>query len=291
MSTKHFCSDASHLVTDSLRSLTRLNPPVRLEPEHKVVVRSGQEIEASTVNIVSGGGSGHEPAFGAYVGEGMLAAAVAGTIFASPNWKQILYAIESVDAAKGVLVTAMNYTGDVLNFGVAVEKAKARNPKLAIEMLVVGDDAGVPRQKAGRVGRRGIAGIVLVHKITGAAAAAGMSLSDVVKLGRLVCDNLASIGVSLGRVHVPGRGQGDKEGRGLGNDEVELGMGIHNEPGSGRRTGEQAKLPALIQEMLKQLLGADDEERSFLPKGVNKVVLLLNNLGGLSVLELGAITS
>ena len=157
------------------------------------------------MSIISGGGSGHEPAFGRFVGAGLLTASVAGTVFASPASKQVLAAIEGVDSSKGVLVTVMNYTEGVLNFGVAVEKAKARNPKKQIETLVVGDDVGVPRSRTGKVCRRGIAGTVFVHKITGEMAVAGFGLNEVKRVGILVSRSIVSIDVSLDRVHVPGQ--------------------------------------------------------------------------------------
>jgi dihydroxyacetone kinase len=157
MSAKHFINDPTDLVNAALHALTLTNPSVALDAENKIVYR--RPGHAPQVSIISGGGSGHEPSFGAFVGEGLLAAAVAGTIFASPSAEQIRKAIMSrVDAEKGILVTVMNYTGDVLNFGMGVEKAKAAGRK--VEMLVVGDDVGVGRLKAGKVGRRGIAGTV-----------------------------------------------------------------------------------------------------------------------------------
>jgi dihydroxyacetone kinase len=219
------------------------------------------------------------------VGQGMLSAAVAGTIFASPSAEQIRTAITSrVDTSKGVLVTVMNYTGDVLNFGMAVEKAKAAG--LDVEMVVVGDDVGVGRAKAGKVGRRGIAGTVLVHKISGALASLGKPLNQVAKYAQLTADNLVSVGASLEHVHVPGR-KVDSEGS-LGADEIELGMGIHNEPGSGR---EKVELPDLVSKMLKQLLDTSDKDRAFVDVKSKEVVLMINNLGGVSVLELGGITA
>ncbi|KAJ9634209.1 hypothetical protein H2199_009093 [Coniosporium tulheliwenetii] len=290
MPAKHFVNDPTHLVASSLRSLSITNPAVAIDTENKIVYARRRSSQ-SKVSIISGGGSGHEPAFGGFVGAGLLAASVAGTIFASPSSKQVLAAIEGVDCSQGVLVTVMNYTGDVLNFGVAVEKAKARNPKMRVEMLVVGDDVGVPRSRAGKVGRRGIAGTVLVHKITGALAAAGFGLDEISRIGNLVSRNIVSIGVSLDRVHVPGRALGDVSDRSLGAEEVELGMGIHNEPGSGRRSGREAELPALVDEMLRQLLDADDKERGFLETRADKMVLLVNNLGALSALEFGAIVT
>lgn len=192
-----------------------------------------------------------------------------------------------VDGDKGILVTVMNYTGDILNFGMAVEKAKAAG--LKVEMLVVGDDVGVGRKAAGKVGRRGIAGTVLVHKITGALAARGASLEDVYKVGKLVTENLASVGASLDHVHVPGRALPDLKSKdNLDIDEVEVGMGIHNEAGSGRA---KVELPELVATMLKQLLDPTDKDRAFVNVNSNEVVLLINNLGAVSVLELGGITT
>ena len=286
MSAKHFIHDPAHLVNTALRSLTITNPSIALDAENKIIYR--RPGHASQVSIISGGGSGHEPSFGAFVGDGLLSAAVAGTVFASPSAEQIRKAIMSrVDPEKGILVTVMNYTGDVLNFGMGVEKAKAAG--LNVEMLIVGDDVGVGREKAGKVGRRGIAGTVLVHKISGALAARGASLEEVYKVAKLTADNTISVGASLDHVHVPGRELPDpKSDEVLSTEEVEIGMGIHNEPGSGRAVVD---LPELVKTMLQQLLDWKDEDRAFLRVNSNEVVLLINNLGGVSVLELGGITA
>ncbi|KAI0814667.1 Dak1 domain-containing protein [Xylaria sp. FL0064] len=287
MSAKHFINDPAVLVDTALESLTLTNPSVGLDAANKIVYRR-PGYGPSQVSIISGGGSGHEPSFGAFVGEGLLSAAVAGTIFASPSAEQVRKAIMSrVDAEKGVLMTVMNYTGDVLNFGMAVEKAKAAG--LQVEMLVVGDDVGVGREKGGKVGRRGIAGTVLVHKISGALAAQGASLDQVFKVAKLTAENLISVGASLEHVHVPGRAPLDPKAEGsLGADEVEVGMGIHNEAGSGRA---KVELPELVKTMLSQLLDKNDKDRAYLNVNSNEVVLLVNNLGGVSVLELGGITT
>ncbi|KAI0021907.1 Dak1 domain-containing protein [Xylariomycetidae sp. FL0641] len=287
MSAKHFVNDPVALVDSALHSLTLTNPSVGLDSDNKIVYRRPNDA-ASQVSIISGGGSGHEPSFGAFVGRGLLAAAVAGTIFASPSAEQIRKAITGrVDASKGVLVTVMNYTGDVLNFGMAVEKAKAVG--LNVEMLVVADDVGVGRAKGGKVGRRGIAGTVLVHKISGALAAQGASLDQVYKVARLTADNLVSVGASLEHVHVPGRAPPDPNAPGsLGRDEVEVGMGIHNEAGSGRA---KVELPELVRTMMSQLLDQNDKDRAYLKVNSNEVVLLVNNLGGVSPLEMGGITA
>ncbi|KAI0199357.1 dihydroxyacetone kinase [Astrocystis sublimbata] len=290
MSDRHFINDPVALVDTALQSLSLTNPSVALDATNKIVYLrpNPSSNAASQVSIISGGGSGHEPSFGAFVGRGLLSAAVAGTIFASPSAEQVRRAIMArVDSSKGVLVTVMNYTGDVLNFGMAVEKAKAAG--LDVEMLVVGDDVGVGREKGGKVGRRGIAGTVLVHKIAGALAAQGYALGDVAKVARLAANNIVSVGASLKHVHVPGRAPIDPKAEGsLGTNEVEIGMGIHNEAGSGRA---EVELPELVKRMLTQLLDKDDKDRAFLDINSNEVVLLVNNLGGVSVLELGGITA
>lgn len=259
--------------------------------------RSGRDppTDPPRVALVSGGGSGHEPAFAGYVGPGLLSGAVAGTIFASPTATQIrrclLQRVPAGNEGGGTLVIVMNYTGDVLNFGMAVEKARAAGR--AVAMVVVGDDAGVGRARGGKVGRRGIAGTVLVLKVAGALAARGAELEDVTRVARIVAENVVSIGASLSHVHVPGRagaeeGEGAEEGR-LGMDEVEIGMGIHNEPGSERT---KADLAGTVKIMLKYMLNTSDQDRGFLHVDKqDETVLMINNLGGVSVLELGGITS
>ncbi|KAK0626540.1 Dak1 domain-containing protein [Immersiella caudata] len=301
MSAKHFINDPTHLVNSALYSNTLLNPSLALDPLNKIIYRRPSPSDASQkVSIISGGGSGHEPSFASMVGPGLLSASVAGTIFASPSAEQVRAAImgrvseannspssASRDEDRGVLVTVMNYTGDVLNFGLAVEKAKAAG--VDVEMVVVGDDVGVGRERGGKVGRRGIAGTVLVHKIAGALASQGRGFREVVKVTRLVAENLVSVGASLGHVHVPGRkvdGMGEEGG--LKEGEVEIGMGIHNEAGSAR---EVLGLEELIGRMLGQLLDDKDEDRGFLKVNSNEVVLLINNLGGVSALEMGGIVA
>lgn len=286
MAAKHFIDDPTHLVTSALHSLTLTNPSVALDRENKIVYHRPSPDHADRVSVISGGGSGHEPSFAGMVGDGLLSAAVAGTIFASPSAEQIRTAITArVDTTKGVLVTVMNYTGDVLNFGMAVEKAKAAG--LQVEMVVVGDDVGVGRAKAGKVGRRGIAGTVLVHKISGALAALGRPLDEVAAYARHVASNIVSVGASLEHVHVPGRAVDAVEGS-LQPGQVEVGMGIHNEPGSER---SELQLPELVDKMLNQLLDTDDEDRAFLNFSTQDVVLMVNNLGGVSVLEMGGIVT
>jgi dihydroxyacetone kinase len=287
MSVKHFINDPTLLVNTALQSIALTNPSTALDAKNKIIYIRPDHVEPQ-VSLISGGGSGHEPSFGAFVGSGLLSAAVAGTIFASPSAEQIRTAVMSrVDVEKGVLVTVMNYTGDVLNFGMAVEKARAAGIK--VEMVVVGDDVGVGRTKAGKVGRRGIAGTVLVLKIGGALAKLGYSLEDVARVTKLTAENIVSVGASLDHVHVPGRALPDpKSDEVLATGEVEVGMGIHNEPGSGRAVVD---LPELVTKMLAQLLDEKDKDRAFLKVNSNEVVLLVNNLGGVSVLEIGGITA
>jgi dihydroxyacetone kinase len=267
-----------------LNAVTLTNPSLALDAPNKIVYRKD---ERDAVSLISGGGSGHEPSFTSLVGTGLLTASVAGTIFASPSATQIRTAIlNRIPTEKGVLVIVMNYTGDILNFGMGVEKARASGIK--VDLVVVGDDVGVGRKQGGKVGRRGIAGTVLVVKIAGALAEAGASLEEVGKTARLVAANVVSIGASLSHVHVPGRVASEEEDK-LASDEVEVGMGIHNENGSER---VKVDLKGLVTKMLKQLLDASDKDRAFLD--INKsddVVLLVNNLGGVSVLELGGIAS
>lgn len=273
-------------MTTALQSITLTNPTTAFDAENKIIYLR-PNAAAAQVSVVSGGGSGHEPSFAAFVGPGLLSGAVAGTIFASPSAEQIRRCLlERVETAKGVLVVVMNYTGDVLNFGMAVEKAKAAGRD--VEMLVVADDAGVGRAQGGKVGRRGIAGTVLVQKVAGALAARGASLKEVYKAARGVAENVVSIGSSLSHVHVPGRAASEAEDE-LKQDEVEIGMGIHNEPGSERIT---ADLPDMVKTMLKYMLDMSDKDRAFLSvQSSDETVLLINNLGGVSVLELGGITT
>lgn len=152
MQTKHFIDDPTHLVHTALHSLTLTNPSVAFDLTNKIIYRrpTKELLDKPTVSIISGGGSGHEPAFAGFVGKGFLTAGVAGTIFASPNTLQVQRAIMSrVPTEKGVLVITFNYTGDVLNFGLAAEKAKAAG--VETEFFAIGDDVGVGREKGGKV--------------------------------------------------------------------------------------------------------------------------------------------
>lgn len=160
------------MVIEALRALTITNPSLAFDEENKIIFRRPETYNKSNVAVISGGGSGHEPAFAGYVGKGFLTAAVAGTIFASPSAEQISRCtIERLNTEKGVLIIPMNYTGDVLHFGMAAEKTKAAGRPA--EFYAIGDDVGVGRTRGGKVGRRGLAGGILVMKIASALAETG----------------------------------------------------------------------------------------------------------------------
>ncbi|KAJ5636074.1 Dihydroxyacetone kinase 1 [Penicillium longicatenatum] len=287
MQTKHFFSDPTHLVLTALNSITVTNPSLALDIENKIVFRRPDAPrKPKKVSIVTGGGSGHEPAFAGFVGHGLCDAAVAGTVFASPSAEQIRRAaMDRVPTDCGVLIIPNNYTGDVLNFGMATEKSRAAG--IRTEFFAMADDVGVGRKKSGKVGRRGIGGAALILKLVGALAEAGGSLDEVYGLAQHVNNNLVSIGTSLEHVHIPGR----RVPEGLDTiapGDAEVGMGIHNEPGSHRAKNN---LVELVTTMLRSLLDPNDADRAYVtytPK--DQFVLLINNLGGVSPIELAGIT-
>ncbi|RMD40306.1 hypothetical protein DV735_g4834, partial [Chaetothyriales sp. CBS 134920] len=265
MTAKHFVTDHAALVDGSCNAVVAQNPALKYDSTYK------------------GCGSGHEPAHAGYVGNGMLDAAVAGSIFASPNVRQIIRGLQHIASPAGSLVIVKNYTGDKLNFGLACEQYRAMTGQ-AIETVLVGDDVSIPRSSGLKVGRRGLAGTVLVEKIAGAAAAENRSLEEVSKIARHVANNVGTIGSSLDFCSVPGQAPQQ-----LPAEEVELGMGIHNEPGA-QRLSPVPDIEKLVDTMLGYILNQSDAERAFLSFNKDakdkKVVLLVNNLGGLSVIEL-----
>ncbi|KDQ61689.1 hypothetical protein JAAARDRAFT_31152 [Jaapia argillacea MUCL 33604] len=284
---KHFLNSPETLVVDSLAGLCALNPQLALDVPNKVVYVN--KSDRSKVAIICGGGSGHEPAHAGFVGDGVLSAAVCGSVFASPNAGQVKRAIDLVDSEKGTLIIVKNYTGDVLNFGLAKEQYAAQHADKAdrVKFLIVGDDVAVGRAQGKIVGRRGLAGTVLVYKIAGALARRGASLDEVYSVAEWVSGRLGTIGVGLEHCHVPGTAAAESH---LGASEIEIGMGIHNEPGH-RRLSPVPPLKELIPQLLEMITSTTDTDRSFLPfkgKG-DQVVLLVNNLGGVSDLEMCAI--
>ncbi|KAL9611941.1 MAG: hypothetical protein Q9167_003428 [Letrouitia subvulpina] len=287
---KHYLDDPIHAVVTSLRGVTVTNPSLLLDQVNKTVYRHPSSIDRpENVSVVCGGGSGHEPGFAAFVGRGALTACVAGTVFASPSAQQVRHCLKHriPSESKGTVVVVTNYTGDILNFGMGIEKARAMGKR--VEMVVVADDVGVGREKGGKVGRRGLSGTALVVKMCGALAEADATMEECATLGRLVVNNLVSVGASLSRVHVPGRSiqEAKEEEERLGPGLVEIGMGIHNEPGCEK---VKTDLPGLIKIMLAQLLDQNDKDRAYVK--INKgddIAILINNFGGTSNLELSAI--
>ncbi|MEW5290863.1 MULTISPECIES: dihydroxyacetone kinase subunit DhaK [Erwinia] len=236
-------------------------------PDIRVVVRN--DWDKNAVALISGGGSGHEPAHSGFVGKGMLTAAVCGDIFASPSVDAVLSAIINVTGEKGCLLIVKNYTGDRLNFGLAAEKARALGYQ--VELVMVCDDISLPDNPQ----PRGIAGTALVHKIAGYAAAQGKSLQEVVAVANDAINALSSIGVALSGCHMPGEKRDERVEAGCS----ELGMGIHGEPGASTlNTQNSQQIVALLAEKLM----AYSQDK--------KVALLVNNLGGCSMLEMAALT-
>ncbi|KAL8813395.1 MAG: hypothetical protein Q9223_000192 [Gallowayella weberi] len=289
---KHYFDDPTDAVLSGLRGVTLTNPSLLLDAKNKIVYRHPLSIASpQNVSVICGGGSGHEPGFSAFVGQGALTACVCGTIFASPSAQQVRACLSHRLPAEtqGVVVVVTNYTGDVLNFGMGIEKARAKGKK--VEMVVVGDDVGVGRAKGGKVGRRGLSGTALVVKLCGALAEAGASVEDCAKVGRLAVDNLVSVGASLSRVHVPGRSlqEAKEEEERLGAGLIEIGMGIHNEPGCEK---VKTDLPGLVRTMLAQMLNQNDKDRAYvkIEKGED-IILLVNNFGGTSNLELSGVVT
>ncbi|EJD07701.1 dihydroxyacetone kinase [Fomitiporia mediterranea MF3/22] len=289
-SDKHLLNSPATLVVDSLKGLCATNPKVRLDTANKVVYQA--ERDDSKVALICGGGSGHEPSHAGFVGEGMLTAAVCGNIFASPNANQVRRAIELVDNKRGTLIIVKNYTGDVLNFGLAKENYAASHPEKIdnVKFVNVGDDVAVGRSQGKIVGRRGLAGTVIVYKIAGALAHRGASIEEVYKMATWLAPRLGTVGVGLEHCHVPGTEAAKSH---LSATEVEIGMGIHNEPGH-TRLSPVPPLNKLIVQLLDLIMSTSDNERSFLPfrnDGSDEVVLMVNNLGGLSELEMSGIAN
>lgn len=219
---KKLVNDVDNYVNEMLNGLTAAMPSLIRVEGTQVIVRSTL---SAKVGLVSGGGSGHEPAHAGFVGKGMLDGAVVGEVFTSPTPDQVLEAIKTVNQGKGVLLIIKNYTGDVMNFEMAADMARAQG--IEVEQVVVGDDVAVENSTY-TVGRRGIAGTVFVHKAAGAAAEAGLSLKEVQRVAAKVVENVRSMGMALHPCTVPANGKPSFD---LTETEVEVGIGIHGEPG------------------------------------------------------------
>jgi dihydroxyacetone kinase len=269
---RFFFNDRKQLVNDAIEGMVISAPHgnlVRLDIDPAIRIVARADWDKSRVAVISGGGSGHEPAHAGFVGKGMLTAAVCGDLFASPSVDAVLNAIVAVTGDRGCLLIVKNYTGDRLNFGLAAEKAKRYG--LKVEMVIVADDIALPDNKQ----PRGIAGTALVHKIAGYAAEQGRSLSEVLHIAQQACDNVWSLGLAMESCNLPGSEEDDRIQRG----QVELGLGIHGEPGASTVDSHNSK--QLIDTLVKPLKELADDDR---------VAVLINNLGGVSALEMALLT-
>jgi dihydroxyacetone kinase len=273
---KKFINRPENAVEEMLQGLAVLSPGLLRLPGHKVMLRAdAEQVRDRQVAIISGGGSGHEPAHAGYIGAGMLSAAVAGEVFTSPDTDSVLAAIKAVAGKPGALLVVKNYTGDRLNFGLAAEMARSEG--IPVEMVIVNDDVALTR--TGPItGARGLAGTVFIHKLVGAAAAEGQSLAAVAAIGRAAVESLATMGVSFSAGTSPSVGKPSFE---LGDDEMELGLGIHGEPGVTRASLRPADelTGMLLTEILKHGKFGDGK----------RVAVMVNNLGATTQMELAIV--
>nr|XP_046236999.1 triokinase/FMN cyclase [Scatophagus argus] len=278
---KKLINSADSCVDEALCGLVRASGGLALLKGHRVVLRSDLDNLRGKVALLSGGGSGHEPAHGGYVGAGMLSAAVAGGVFASPPPASILAAILTLHnaGASGVLLIVKNYTGDRLNFGLAAEQA--RHGGVAVDMVIVADDCAFDRPS--KAGRRGLCGTVFIHKLAGALAEEGCSLDQIVLKVTEALKGIGTLGVSLSPCSVPGC----LPSFDLPPGDMELGLGIHGEPGIKR--SKVASADEVVRTMIDHM--TNPESQSHLPlKPGDNVVVCVNNLGALSCLEMAVVT-
>ena len=234
-----------------------------------IIARNEQA--ASQVGLISGGGSGHEPAHAGFVGDGMLSAAIAGAVFTSPTPDQILEAIKEADQGAGVFMVVKNYSGDIMNFEMAQELAEMEGIEVA--SVVVDDDIAVENSLYTQ-GRRGVAGTIFVHKILGHAAREGKSLAEIKDLADKIVPNIHTIGLALSGATVPEVG---KPGFVLAEDEIEYGIGIHGEPGYRKESMQPSR--QLAEELTGKLLEA------FEAKAGERYALLINGMGATPLME------
>jgi triose/dihydroxyacetone kinase / FAD-AMP lyase (cyclizing) len=272
---KKFINRPEDAVEEMLQGLVVLHPGCTRLPGHKVLIRADAEQARQQVALLSGGGSGHEPAHAGYIGAGMLSAAVAGEVFTSPSSDAVLAAIQAVAGKPGALLVVKNYTGDRLNFGLAAEMARAQG--IPVEMLIVDDDVALKGTGQAN-GARGLAGTVFIHKLVGAAAAEGRSVSEVAAIGKEAVASLATMGVSFSAGTSPAVGRPSFE---LGEGEMELGLGIHGEPGVKREQLQTAD--ELTETLLRQIL----QHGKF--GSQKRVAVMINNLGATTGMELAIV--
>lgn len=269
---KKLINNVENVLDDMLAGIVAAHPEYVKKLENvNVLVRADGPIKGK-VALVSGGGSGHEPLDGGYVGKGMLDAAVAGEVFTSPTPDQIYEAIKAADGGVGVLLIILNYTGDIMNFEMAKEMAEMDDIK--VETVIVNDDVAVENSTY-TAGRRGIAGTVFVNKIAGAKAEAGGSLEEVKAATQKAIDNVRSMGMALSSCIVPAAGKANFS---IGENEVEIGMGVHGEPGIHReelKTASEIVDQLLVKILVDMKLESGDE-----------VAVLVNGLSSTPLMEL-----
>ncbi|MBM7689858.1 dihydroxyacetone kinase subunit DhaK [Enterococcus ureilyticus] len=266
---KKIINQAQNVVPEMVQGFIRAHHEM-IEQIPETFVLKQKEI-GKQVALISGGGSGHEPAHAGFVGSGMLQAAVCGQVFTSPTPDQILEGIKAIDQGEGVVMIVKNYSGDIMNFDMAKDLAEMEDIKVGT--VVVDDDIAV-EDSTYTQGKRGVAGTILVHKILGAAARKGASVDELVDLGERVIKNIKTIGVALTGATVPEVG---KPGFVLGDDEIEFGVGIHGEPGYKREKIKPSK--AMAEELISKLAAA------FQWKKGEKFAILVNGLGGTPLME------
>jgi dihydroxyacetone kinase-like protein len=266
---KKFINDVENVENEMLEGMVDAYPEyVKRIPGFDVIVRAQKK--EGKVAVISGGGSGHEPTHAGFVGKGMLDAAVPGAVYTSPTPDQILEGIQAIDAGKGVLMVVKNYTGDVMNFEMAADMAEG----IEVEEVITNDDVAVDGSLY-TVGRRGVAGTIFVHKIAGAKAEAGGSLAEVKAVAEKVIANVRTMGVALKPSTVPAAG---KPGFELGDDEMELGIGIHGEPGTSREKLQPAN--AIVDHLLDKIMN-DNVDYSG-----SEVAVMVNGSGATPAMEL-----
>ena len=268
---KKLINGVENIVDEMLDGMTAAYPQYvkRLEGFNVLVRAKGA---TPKVALVSGGGSGHEPSHGGFVGRGMLDGAVAGEVFTSPTPDQVYEAVKAVNGGKGILLIIKNYTGDVMNFEMAEEMSA--DDGIKVEHVIVADDVAV-ENSTWTTGRRGIAGTVLVHKIAGACAESGAELSEVKRVAEKVIANVRSMGMAVNACTVPAAGKVSFE---LADDEIEIGIGIHGEPGTHREKISDVNNIAdkLLEKIFAEGIYGEGDE----------VAVLVNGMGGTPLMEL-----
>lgn len=269
---KKLINDPDDVVDEMLDGMTAAYPDrLRRLSDTQVLVRDDAPV-AGKVALVTGGGSGHEPTHAGYIGDGMLDGAAAGDVFSSPTADEFEALIDACDAGDGVLAIVKNYEGDVMNFDTAIELAEMEG--VEVDSVVVNDDVAV-EDSLYTSGRRGVCGTILVHKAAGAKAAEGAELSEVKRVAEKVIDNVGTMGMALTSCVTPEKGEPTFD---LGEDEIELGIGIHGEPGTERT--EIMSADEVTDELTEAVLDDLDLDAG------QEVLTIVNGMGGTPEMEL-----